>query len=68
MSQETASQRKIKIAGSSEDKQYNFSDEKSFELKASNAFTLIETDKPVYKPGQKGKKNLFFSTLSIKDQ
>lgn len=30
---------------------YEFSDTKSFTIKAKNSFHMIETDKPVYKPG-----------------
>ena len=47
----------IKITGNSEDNLYKFKDEKKFIYKQSNSFTLIETDKPVYKPGQKSIKN-----------
>ncbi len=55
MEQKTPSEIKIKIFGSSDDEKYKFSDEKIFEYKSSNAFSIIETDKPVYKPGQKSK-------------
>jgi len=49
----TDEQKKIKITGTNENKTYSFKDEKLFQYKPFNSFTIIETDKPVYKPGQK---------------
>lgn len=51
-------QKKIKITGTNENKTYKFTDEKYFQYKPYNSFTIIETDKPVYKPGQKS--NFFY--------
>jgi len=40
------------VQGRSEDSVYSFNDSKVFQVKATNYFNLVETDKRVYKPGQ----------------
>lgn len=45
--------KQIKITGSTNG-DYKFEDTKSFSYKPVNYFRLIETDKPAYKPGEKG--------------
>lgn len=54
---ETVDDKHIKIIGSTDDLAHNFSDDKVFFYKRMISFNLIETDKPVYKPGQKGALN-----------
>ncbi|CAF1002903.1 unnamed protein product [Brachionus calyciflorus] len=44
---------KITITGSSLDNSYKFNDSKYFSIKKENYFRMIETDKPIYKPGDK---------------
>ena len=46
--------KEIKIKGQSTDKAYKFSDSKKFTYRPKSYFSLIETDKPVYKPGDRG--------------
>ena len=36
-----------------------FNDKRHFIYKLSSSFTLLETDKPIYKPGEKGYLNKF---------
>lgn len=47
-------QKKIFVKGESLSGNYKFEDSKFFEYKTKTSFTLIETDKPAYKPGDKG--------------
>ncbi len=46
--------KEITVKGESKDGTYKFNDTKKFILKTENYFVLIETDKPAYKPGDKG--------------
>jgi hypothetical protein len=46
--------KEISIRGESIDGTYKFNDTKKFTLKTENNFVLIETDKPAYKPSDKG--------------
>lgn len=51
--------KQIKVYGkaNANNDDYEFNETKKFTYKRVNYFTLIETDKPVYKPGDKGTKN-----------
>jgi hypothetical protein len=44
----------IKVYGKSQNDDYQFNDTKKFTYKIKNYFTMVETDKPIYKPGDKG--------------
>ena len=44
----------IKVTVTNMNGDSKFNDTKYFLYKISNSFTLVETDKPVYKPGDKG--------------
>ena len=44
---------KITIQGSSVDEEYKFKDSKNFGITKKNYVRFVETDKPVYKPGDK---------------
>ena len=54
---DTSTAKKIFIKGEAVSGSYKFEDSKVFAVKKVNSFTLIETDKPAYKPKDKG---LFF--------
>lgn len=45
--------KQIKVSGKSNDGSYEFNETRRFTYKTKNRLTLIETDKPVYKPGDK---------------
>jgi hypothetical protein len=47
--------KEIHISGQSQDGSYVFNDSKKFTYKPKQYFSLIETDKPAYKPGEKSK-------------
>ena len=47
--------KEISVKGSSRDGLYSFRDTKKYTYKEKSHFSLIETDKPVYKPGDKVK-------------
>ena len=44
----------INVKGSDIEKTYNFSEKKQFKIICENNFDFIETEKPIYKPGDKG--------------
>lgn len=44
--------KEIVVSGRAVEYEYSFKDSKYISVKKSNNFNLIETDKPVYKPGQ----------------
>ena len=46
--------KKIFVKGQTASASYKFEDSKVFTVKKVNSFTLIETDKPTYKPKDKG--------------
>ena len=46
--------KKIFVKGQTASASYKFEDSKVFTVKKVNSFTLIETDKPAYKPKDKG--------------
>ena len=46
--------KKLTVKGYSTSGTYKFEDTKPFTTKKINSFTLIETDKPAYKPKDKG--------------
>lgn len=50
--EENTYNQEIIVSGRAVESEYRFKDSKYFSVKMSNNFNLIETDKPVYKPGQ----------------
>ena len=46
--------KKIFVKGQTVSGSYKFEDSKVFTIKKVNSFTLIETDKPAYKPKERG--------------
>jgi hypothetical protein len=59
--------KEITVKGESIDGTYKFNDTKKFTLKTENFFVSIETDKPAYKPGDKGLINItyYFEFLNL---
>ena len=47
--------KRLIVRGETVDRDYKFEDSKQFLVKKVGDLTFIETDKPIYKPGQKGK-------------
>jgi hypothetical protein len=47
-------QSSLTVSGKAIGQAYSFSETKTFEYKANGYVTFVETDKPVYKPGQTG--------------
>ncbi len=45
--------KRLTVSGGTLDGSYKFENTKSFILKTSSSLSFVETDKPVYKPGQK---------------
>ena len=61
-----SSTKTITIKGSSADGKYTFSDTKKFTYKPNNYFSLIETDKPTYKPGDKVRMRILTINFQMK--